>query len=245
MKKQYKPAKEFSKKHPNRRANNWLIYEVNDKFLEKYKDYYRGKLVDLGCGEAIYKDFFLQFCDKYIGVDWGNSYHNTKADIISDLNKRIKLPKNYADTVVSMSVMEHLYNPEQFLKEAYRILKPEGHFILQVPWQWWIHEQPYDYYRYTPFSLKLLFENAGFRILEISPVSGFFTTWFLKFNYFSEIFLLRKKNKISKTILSSALRPIWYINQKLAPFLDRYDKDWYLETVGYWVLAKKEINNGK
>ena len=121
--------------HPNKRNANWLIYEINDKILDSYNKYFRGKLVDLGCGEAAYKEYFLQFCDKYIGVDWEQSYHNINVDVVSDLNKKIGLPKKYTDTLISLSVMEHLYNPERFLNECFRVLKPTGYFILQVPWQ--------------------------------------------------------------------------------------------------------------
>lgn len=233
--------KEMKINHPNKRAINWLIYEINDRYLEKYSQYFKGKLVDLGCGEAIYKEYFLHFCDKYIGVDWGNSYHNTSIDIESDLNKRIGLPKNYADTLVSLSVMEHLYNPEKFLKECYRILKPDGYFIIQVPWQWWIHEQPFDFYRYSPFGLQYMLEKAGFNIIELSASSGVFTTLTMKFNYFTERIVLRSKYK---KILNFIFRPFWFINQKLAPILDgKFDKEWLLETTGYWIVAQKVINN--
>jgi len=112
--------------HSNRRRYNWLVYDINDKFLIKYSKYYKGVLVDLGCGEAPYKEFFLQYCEKYIGVDWSSSYHNIKADVISNLNEKINHPDEYADTIISLSVMEHLSEPLTFLKESYRILKKGG-----------------------------------------------------------------------------------------------------------------------
>lgn len=35
-------------------------------------------------------------------------------------------------------------------------------------------------------------------------------------------------------------QPMWYVNQKLAPWLDtKFDKEWSLETTGYWVVAQK------
>jgi len=131
-------------------------------------------MVDLGCGEAPYKEFFLQYVDQYIGVDWTNSYHNIKADVVSDLNERVALPNNCANVVISISVMEHLHNPKRFLNESYRILKDGGVFILQVPFQWWVHEEPYDYFRFTPYGLKYLLQKAGFRQIEIYPTGGFY-----------------------------------------------------------------------
>jgi len=230
-----------SKYHSNKGFDNWLIYNIGDKFLDKYSKYYQGILVDLGCGTAVYKEYFLQYCRKYVGVDWSNTIHNSGADIVSDLNKEIKLEDNYADTIVSLSVMEHLYEPQVFLNESYRILKKDGHIILQVPWQWWIHEAPHDYFRYTPYGLKYMFEKAGFKDVKVEPMSGFFTMWLIKLNYFLGRFRYVGHSKIIEKIVTVALIPIWTFNQLIAPLLDVLDIDRHkeLETTGYMVFAKK------
>jgi len=226
-----------SKYHSNKQPHNWLVYKIADKMLEKYSIYYKGVLVDLGCGESPYKDYFLQYAEKYIGVDWSNTYHNSKADVISNLNEMIDLPDEYADTVVSLSVMEHLCEPQIFLKEAYRILKPSGTMILQVPFQWWVHEAPYDYFRYTPYGLRYLFEKAGFNDITIEPQSGIFSMIFLKLNYFTLRFI--RGPKAIRYIIKGFLLPMWYILQWIAPILDKLDRNWTLETAGYFVVAKK------
>ncbi len=115
-----------SKYHNNKDLVNWLVYEISDRFLIKYSKYIKGHLVDLGCGEAPYKEYFLQFATKYTGVDWSNTLHNSKADVVSNLNEKIELPDELADTVISLSVMEHLCEPQVFLNEAFRILKRGG-----------------------------------------------------------------------------------------------------------------------
>lgn len=158
-----------SKFHNNRKWHNWLIYNINDNFLEKYSKFYKGILVDLGCGEAPYKEYFLQHAEKYLGVDWDNSLHHTKADIASNLNEKIDLPDEYADTLVALSVIEHLCEPQIFLNECYRVLKPGGHLILQAPFQWWLHEAPYDYFRYTPYEFIYMLKKAGFSDIIIEP----------------------------------------------------------------------------
>ena len=78
-----------SKYHTNRKLYNWLAYDNGDKWLLEYSKYYKGTLVDLGCGIAPYKDFFLQYADRYVGVDWTNTLHNSKIDIISLTNSAI------------------------------------------------------------------------------------------------------------------------------------------------------------
>lgn len=223
--------------HSNRNDHNWLGYNITDKWLLEYSKYYKGILLDLGCGEAPYKEFFLQYADKYIGVDWTNTLHNSKADIVSNLNDKIELPDKYADTVISISVMEHLCEPQLFLNESYRVLKDGGVMILQVPWMWWIHEAPYDYFRYTPYGLRYMLEKSGFTDIHVQPTSGFFTMWFLKMNYFSLRWI--KGSNIRRNLTKMLLTPFWYIAQKLAPWLDSMHRGWSLESVGYFVIAKK------
>jgi SAM-dependent methyltransferase len=228
---------EISPNHSNRHAYNWLAYKTGDHFLRNYTSYYQGTLYDLGAGESPYKNFFLQYAQQYIAVDWAGSYHDTKADIAADLNKPLPIESAVADTVVSLSVMVHLCEPQTMLNEAFRILKPGGSIVLQVPWQWWIHEAPYDFFRYTPYGLKYLFEKAGFVEVVVDPQSGFFTTWILKINYFSMRFV--RGPRLLRWFIKAGLLPLWYLGQKAAPLLDRLDRNWGLEASGYFVTAKK------
>lgn len=193
--------------HKNRLSYNWLLYDQADKYLQEYTPHYKGVLLDMGCADAPYKDFFLKYADKYIGIDWTNSLHETTVDIISDLNNKIELEDEYADTIIALNVLEHLNEPQVFINECYRLLKPGSSIVLHIPFQWWIHEAPHDYFRYTPYGLKYLLEKAGFQNIHVQPTSGFFTMLFLKINYFSLRLTkgspLKKKNNdlIIKTIL--------------------------------------------
>ena len=227
----------ISKNHSNRRPVNWLIYDIGDTFLIKNAHLYNGVLYDLGAGESPFKDFFLEYAQQYIAVDWAGSFHKTKADIAADLNKPLPIESAVADTVVSLSVLEHLCEPQMMLNEAFRILRPKGVMVLQVPWQWWVHEAPYDFFRYTPYGLKYLFEKAGFADVVVEPQSGFFTMWILKMNYFSMRFI--RGTRIVRGLIKATLLPIWYLGQKAAPLLDRLDKNWAAETSGYFVTARK------
>jgi SAM-dependent methyltransferase len=230
--------KNASDNHNNKKPWNWLVYKCNDQFLNKYSHLYKGTMYDLGCGARTYEPYFLQYVPTYIGVDWGASVHDLKAEIVADLNKPLPINNNSADTIVCLSVLEHLCEPQTLVNEAYRILKPGGAIILQVPWQWWIHEAPYDFFRYTPYALKYMFEKAGFTNVEVEPTTGFFSMWFIKMNYFSLRFI--KGPKIFRGIKKAIFLPFWYLGQKIAPTLDRkLDNNWAAEAQGYYVVAKK------
>lgn len=231
--------KKPSNGHNNRSAKNWLIYDIIDRFLLKNSTLYKGIVFDLGCGESPYKNFLLQYADEYIGVDWSESVHSTNENIVADLNEIIPVDSEVADSIISISVLEHLHNPQQMLNEAFRILKNEGAIVLQVPWQWWIHEAPHDYFRYTPYCLMHMFKKAGFDDIAVESQCGFFTMWFLKFNYFSSRII--RGPKPIRALTKVLLMPLWYFGQVCGPLLDKFDKNWEAETIGYFVTAKKRV----
>ncbi len=52
---------------------------------------------------------------------------------VHDANNPTKHKNNFFDAILCMEVIEHLHNPEDFLKEMKRILKKGGHLILTTP----------------------------------------------------------------------------------------------------------------
>ena len=227
----------ISAAHPNRQPYNWLVYQISDRFLARHAPLLNGVLYDLGAGESPYRDFFLQHADRYVAVDWASSLHDTKADILADLNEPLPIEDRVADTLVCLSVLEHLREPGLMLGEAFRILKPGGALLLQVPWQWWIHEAPYDFFRYTPYGLKYLLERTGFVDIRVEPQAGFFTTVILKLNYFSLRFIMGPRPV--RWLVRGVLSIFWYLGQSLAPWLDRLNRKWELEAPGYFVTARR------
>ncbi len=47
--------------------------------------------------------------------------------------KKFPFPSNFFDTIVAGELIEHLHNPEIFVKESKRVLKPNGQLILTTP----------------------------------------------------------------------------------------------------------------
>lgn len=222
--------------HPNRTLENWVLYDSGDAGLIRLRAHLKGTVYDLGCGEMPYREWALQFADRYVGVDWSDTLHELKADVVADLNGPLPLEDGVADTVISCSVLEHLHEPETMLKEAYRILKPGGAIILQVPFMWWVHEAPHDYFRFTRYGLDRIFRKAGFLDVEVMANTGFWVMWVTKFNYQST--RLIRGPKALRYVVSILLKITWTLDQYVARWLD---KRWICEeeTAGYTVFAQK------
>jgi SAM-dependent methyltransferase len=195
-----------------------------------------GVVYDLGCGIRPFEKDILEYADRYVGVDWSNTLHGLRADVVADLNKPLPIKDGAANTVVSFQVLEHLSEPQNMLNEAFRILRAGGQIFLSVPFQWWIHEAPWDYFRFTRYGLEHLFKKAGFVEIEVEAVSGFWSMWFLKLNY--QTTRLVRGPRPLRLLIRTGLIPFWWLDQTIAPLLDHF---WPAEgeTAGYFVTARK------
>jgi SAM-dependent methyltransferase len=85
------------------------------------------------------------------------------APIIEDL------PLSYAEafeTVITVSVLEHVNNPYLVSDALYKILKPGGYLFTSTPFIFPYHPSPEDNFRYSPLALKRIHEQSGFEWVE-------------------------------------------------------------------------------
>ena len=88
-------------------------------------------------------------------------------------------------------VLEHVFNPDNFLKQIHKVVKPDGYCLVTIPFIWGEHEQPYDFARYSSFGLKHLFDINGFEIIEHKKYLTDFRLIFLLIN--SYLYTIFKK----------------------------------------------------
>lgn len=155
-------------------AGSRLMADAVAGFYDRYiPQYAGGRLVDLGCGKVPLFQAYGGYVTENICLDWEHTAHtNDHLDYTCDLNKRLPFNDGEFDTVILSDVLEHVAEPEQLWHEISRILRPEGKLLANVPFFYWLHEQPHDYYRYTEFALKRFAQLAGFRMLVLTPVGG-------------------------------------------------------------------------
>jgi SAM-dependent methyltransferase len=131
-------------------------------------------LLDAGAGEARHKRYFKQ--GKYLALDAGCGdarWDYSGLDIRGDL-EQIPLRVDSIDCILCMVVLEHTQNPRQVLMEFSRVLKAGGTLVMVVPFLWEEHQAPHDYFRFTRYGVRLLFESLPFRVDLVSPLGGFF-----------------------------------------------------------------------
>ncbi len=127
------------------------------------------KLLDAGCGRGDFSRGFQEVGLEVFGCDISPNAAKGVLDKVETCNfDKDPLPyaDNSFDVVYSKSLLEHLHNPDFFLTEVRRILKPGGLCLMLVP-DWESNYKIYfdDFSHRTPFttvSLQDLLKMTGF-----------------------------------------------------------------------------------
>ncbi len=134
------------------------------KFFERHKTDL--PILDIGAGSTDYKDIFPNRTT--LDIDPAR-----KPDIVGDAEK---LPFKDAswDAIICSEVFEHLPHPEKVVSELWRVLTPGGTLIMTTDFIFPVHAPPGDYWRYTPYTVKMLFKE--WEIVELSAETDVFST---------------------------------------------------------------------
>lgn len=216
---------------------NYLVYKSFHKELQTaINGFAKGKLLDIGCGNKPYQKWIEGNVSEYIGCDIVQSNLN-KVDFVCPANK-IPIVSNSFETILSTQAIEHIEDCQGMINEAHRLLKSGGYFILSGPFYWHLHEEPYDFYRFTKHGFKYLLEKQGFEIININENGGAWSTLGLMINHtFS--FHNANANKIAKGVKYVFRKgKLHKLINRVFSYLDTNDFN-TINTINYVVVAKK------
>ena len=194
-----------------------------------------GKILDVGCGQKPYESLFQ--VEEYIGMDIevsGHDHATSKVDVFYD-GKVFPFDEESFDCVLTNQVLEHVFNPSEFLGEIERVLKSDGKLLLTVPFVWDEHEQPYDYARYSSFGLSHLLKDAGFKVIEFRKSTDDVRVIFQLMNAYLHKVLISKSGKLSYFFRLIFVFPANLIGEFLFMILPK-NRDLYLDNI---ILAQK------
>jgi SAM-dependent methyltransferase len=204
------------------------------KEISCLSSFINGIVLDAGCGQKPYESLFG--CDQYVGLelDTPETRQNNKVDLFYD-GKHIPKEDDYFDSIVMFEVFEHVFNPDEFMAELYRVLKPGGVMLMTVPFVWEEHTQPYDYARYSSFGIKSILEKRGFEILEQKKTLSDIRILFQLINSYLFRFLNSHNTNINMFLCFIFMSPLNILGQILYKIFPK-NENLYLDNV---ILAKK------
>jgi SAM-dependent methyltransferase len=183
-----------------RTASDWvdLQWSLLVRALEAVAPRARGLLLDVGCGDKPYERIFLPYVDEYLGIEHEATFNATAAkadgssrpDYLYDGN-RLPFEDGAFDTVISIQVLEHTPHPRLLMAEMARVLRKDGALILAAPFSFRLHEEPHDYFRYSPHGLRKLCAEVGLDIDHIEQVGSLWTLVGHKLNSYLALHVAR------------------------------------------------------
>lgn len=142
------------------------------------------RVLDVGCAGGAFPKAAHDLGFSVVGVEpsaWlaseGRRRHGL--DLRAGTLEQQDLPASSFDLVTMWDVIEHLTRPDRVLAEARRVLAPDGLLAVNYPdhdglvrrlmgWRWPFFLSVHLIY-FTPRTLTLLLEQAGFEVLWIEP----------------------------------------------------------------------------
>lgn len=221
----------------------------------------RGRLLDVGCGHRPYDALFAPYVTEHVGVEHEAVFASTDAarhtpgpDVLYD---GVTLPFADAsfDTVLCVQVLEHTPRPARLLSEIARVLRPDGVLLAQAPFSFRLHEEPHDYFRYSPYGLRLLCEDAALAVERVTPLGTFHSLMGHKACSYLALRVGRLQGvgqQLGKLAheAPTAVRPRWWALPAVgaallgvatvARVLDRLAPD-PSETLGYMLVARRLV----
>ncbi len=135
--------------------------------IEKNAHYISGDVLDIGCGKFDRYSHLFNY-KTLTRID------REGAPVIGNI-EAIPSPDNFFDSVICTQVIGDVKDLKKAMGEIYRVLKPGGTLLLTEGFADAMHDLPNDYWRFTGEGLKVLCENAGFLVLQVEKMGGFYS----------------------------------------------------------------------
>lgn len=214
------------------------FYFARKGLLDGLKEFFpmlHGRVLDVGCGRKPYRH--LVPAEEYIGleIDTPGSHELGSADLYYT-GGPFPVPDASFDVVICSQVLEHVFSPDEFIREIHRVLRPGGKLLLATPFVWDEHEQPHDFGRYSSFGLRVLIERGGLKVEQQRKTCADFRT-IVQLASGALYKITRTKHRwLNAFVQLALLAPVNMLGGLGALVLPR-NQDLYLDNI---VLARKQ-----
>jgi SAM-dependent methyltransferase len=146
-----------------------------------------GSVLDIGCGNGKFLALMAASGWTITGTElpgpaWARAERVPGMRLVRADEFPLPVPSASMDLVTLWHVLEHVPDPALALREARRVLKPDGALVVEVPnadsWQarctgsrWFHLDPPRHLYQFTRRSLPRLAEQAGFAVTRTTTFS--------------------------------------------------------------------------
>jgi SAM-dependent methyltransferase len=126
------------------------------------------RALDIGCGCQPFRKDLEALGYEYISVDVNQNSEKT-VDILCEIDR--PLPTELTDLgsfdfILCTEVMEHVVDWETSFSNFAKLLAPGGRLFITCPHVYQLHEEPYDFWRATPYALQHFGNKHGIKVIH-------------------------------------------------------------------------------
>lgn len=155
-----------------------VYFQPLEQELRPVAHYLSGHLLNAGCGSRDVSEYLLAN-----GVTKITNYDLDSRDpaVVVGPLESMPFDDGTFDSVLCNAVLEHVANAEESIRELARVVRPDGHVVVAVPFLQPFHACPTDFRRYTADGLAELGGRAGLDVVCVLPVHSIAQTigWIL------------------------------------------------------------------
>lgn len=152
------------------------------------------RVIDIGSGSQPYASLVASLGGTYTPCDIGPGKH-----VQIQPGRPIALPVGYFDVGLSVQVLEHVWDIQEYIDHFRRHLTPTGRLILSTHGVWLYHPHPTDYRRWTRDGLVMEMESRGLRVEHVAAILGPMA-WTTQIRSMGYIHLLQRAGSIGRVV---------------------------------------------
>lgn len=185
--------------------NDWeqgVQHRYIEDFVRRQIENQSGRILDLCCGTMPHRGLAAR-AHEWVGLDWPAPGSPAKPDVVASA-MRLPFRSESFDCVLATEALEHLPDPAKALAEVRRVMKPQAVLVLTVPFMAGLHEEPRDFFRYTPYALRHLCAEAGLGVEEVRSFGTVFSA--------TACMLLRHSGPVGRALGPARGLFLWFLN---------------------------------
>jgi SAM-dependent methyltransferase len=144
-----------------------VYFQPLEEELEPVAQYLSGHLLNAGCGSRAIDSYLLA---NAVTTITNYDIASQDPEVIVGPLESMPFADETFDSVLSNAVLEHVVNAEDSMRELARVVKPNGHVVIAVPFLQPFHACPTDFRRYTADGLAELGSRVGLDVVCVLPV---------------------------------------------------------------------------